>query len=81
MPSGWKLILPSVYEILIVGFHEAAFTTSVVSDEDEAVASIEEDAVVESDDSEVLEHALRRMIDAAATMVRLVLIFTGLFLV
>ena len=57
-------------------FHEAAFTTSVVSDEDEAVASVDEDAVVESDDSELLEHALRRMIDAAAVMRRLVLIFT-----
>jgi len=80
MPSGWKLILPSVYEILIVGFHEAAFTTSVVSDEDEAVALVEEDAVVESDDSELLEHELRRSIERAAVMLRLVLIFTGLFL-
>ena len=57
-------------------FHEAAFTMSVVSDEDEAVASVDEDAVVESDDSELLEHALRRIIDAATVMRRLVLIFT-----
>jgi hypothetical protein len=49
---------------------------SVVSDEDEAVASVDEDAVVESDDSELLEHALRRIIDAATVMRRLVLIFT-----
>ena len=63
-----------------MGFHEAAFTTSVVSDEAEAAASVEEDAVVESDDSELLEHALRRSIERAAVMLRLVLIFTGLFL-
>jgi hypothetical protein len=65
---------------LIVGFHEAAFTTSVVSDEAEAAASVEEDAVVESDDSELLEHALRRSIDRAAVILRLVLIFTDRFL-
>ena len=63
-----------------MGFHDAVFTTSVVSDEDEAAASVEEDAVVESDDSELLEHALRRMIDTAAAMLRLVLIFTDEFL-
>jgi len=63
-----------------VGFHEAAFTTSVVSVDDVAV-SVVEDAVFESDDSELLEHALRRSIDRAAVMLRLVLIFTGLFLV
>ena len=74
MPSGWKLILPSVYEILIVGFHEAAFTTSVVSVDDAAI-SVVEDAAVVSDDPELLEHALRRMIDAAAAMLRLDLIF------
>ena len=63
-----------------MGFHEAAFTTSVVSDEAEAAASVEEDAVVESDDSELLEHALRRSIDRAAVILRLVLIFTDRFL-
>jgi len=51
----------------------------VVSVDDVAV-SIVEDAVFESDDSELLEHALRRSIDRAAVMLRLVLIFTGLFL-
>jgi hypothetical protein len=62
---------------LIVGFHEAAFTTSVVSDEDRAAVSVEEDAVVESDESELLEHALRKMIDRAAVILKLFLIFTG----
>ncbi len=62
-------------------FHEAAFTTSVVSDEDEVAAvSVVEAAVVVSDDSELLEHALRRIFDAAAAMLRLVLIFTDRFL-
>jgi hypothetical protein len=52
-----------------------------VSDEDEVAAvSVVEAAVVVSDDSELLEHALRRMIDAAAAMLRLVLIFTEGFL-
>ena len=60
-----------------MGFHEAALTTSVVSVKDRAAASVEEDAVVESDDSELLEHALRKMIDRAAVMLKLVLIFTG----
>ncbi len=60
-----------------MGFHEAAFTTSVVSDENRTAVSVEEDAVVESDDSELLEHALRKMIDRAAVMLKLVLIFTG----
>ena len=62
---------------MIEGFHEAAFTTSVVSNENRAAVSVEEDAVVESDDSELLEHALRKMIDRAAVMLKLVLIFTG----
>jgi hypothetical protein len=79
MPSGWKLILPSVYEILIVGFHEAAFTTSVVSVDDAAI-SVVEDAAVVSDDPELLEHALRRIIDRAAAMLRLDLIFMDRFL-
>lgn len=79
MPSGWKLILPSVYEILIVGFHDAVFTTSVVSVDDAAV-SVVEDAAIVSDDPELLEHALRRIIDRAAAMLRLVLIFTDRFL-
>ena len=73
MPSGWKLILPSVYEILIVGFHDVVFTTSVVSVDDAAI-SVVDDAAVVSDDPELLEHALRRMIDAAAAMLRLDLI-------
>jgi len=51
-----------------------------VSDEAEAAASVEEDAVVESDNSELLEHALRRSIDRAAVILRLVLIFTDRFL-
>jgi hypothetical protein len=49
----------------------------VVSDENKTAVSVEEDAVVESDDSELLEHALRKMIDRAAVMLKLVLIFTG----
>jgi hypothetical protein len=49
----------------------------VVSDENRTAVSVEEDAVVESDDSELLEHALRKMIDRAAVMLKLVLIFTG----
>jgi hypothetical protein len=52
----------------------------VVSDEVEAAVSVVEAAVVVSDDSELLEHALRMMIDAAAAMLRLVLIFTDGFL-
>ena len=68
-----------------MGFHEAAFTTSVVSvddDEEEEVAavSVVEDAAIVSDDSELLEHALRRTIDKAAAMLRLVLIFMDRFL-
>ena len=62
-----------------MGFHDAVFTTSVVSVDDAAV-SVVEDAAVVSDDPELLEHALRRSIDRAAVMLRLVLIFTGLFL-
>ena len=79
MPSGWKLILPSVYEILIVGFHDAVITTSVVSVDDAAI-SVVEDAAVVSDDPELLEHALRRIIDRAAAMLRLDLIFMDRFL-
>jgi hypothetical protein len=79
MPSGWKLILPSVYEILIVGFHDAVFTTSVVSVDDAAI-SVVDDAAVVSDDPELLEHALRRIIDRAAAMLRLDLIFMDRFL-
>ena len=66
-----------------MGFHEAAFTTSVISVDDvEVVAAVlvEVDAAVESDDSELLEHALRRMIDAAAAILRLDLIFMDRFL-
>ena len=59
-----------------MGFHEAAFTTSVVSEE-VAAAVLDVDAVVESDDSELLEHALKKMIDRAAVMLKIALVFTG----
>ena len=62
-----------------MGFHDAVFTTSVVSVDDAAV-SVVEDAAIVSDDPELLEHALRRIIDRAAAMLRLVLIFTDRFL-
>ena len=64
---------------MIVGFHDAVFTTSVVSVDDAAI-SVVEDAAVESDDPELLEHALRRIIDRAAAMLRLDLIFMDRFL-
>ena len=62
-----------------MGFHDAVFTTSVVSVDDAAI-SVVEDAAVVSDDPELLEHALRRIIDRAAAMLRLDLIFMDRFL-
>ena len=53
----------------MVEFHEAALTISVLSPE--------EIAVVESTAVEPSEHALRKIIDRAAVMLAIALIFTG----